>query len=112
MPEDGRESPDYNETARDKIKIILKRVSDLEKSSESVESAVHDLDARVRVLESEDFEKLKQDIYKMESRLHSFESEYDKRKENWKMMINFAVQLIWVSMAAWLLTKLGLQAPL
>lgn len=112
MPEDGRGTPDHNETLRDKMKSILRRFSDLEKSFRSTEMTVHDLDARVRVLESEDLERLKQDIYKMESRLRSFESEHDKRKENWKMIINFAVQLIWVSMAAWLLAKLGLQAPL
>jgi chromosome segregation ATPase len=97
---------------KDRIRSLSKRISEMDRGLRSLESMAHDLEARVRVLESADMERLKQDLYKLESKINSFESDHDDRKENWRMVANFVVQLLWVSMAAWLLTKLGLQAPL
>lgn len=97
---------------KDRLRSLSKRISELDRQFRSLEAMGHDLEARMRVLESADMEKFKQDLYKLESKMNSFESDHDDRKENWRMVINFVIQLIWVSMAAWLLTKLGLQAPL
>lgn len=97
---------------KDRLRSLSKKISELDRQFRSLETMGHDLDARMRVLESAGMERFKQDLYKLESKMNSFESDHDDRKENWKMAINFVIQLIWVSMAAWLLTKLGLQAPL
>lgn len=97
---------------RDRIRSLSKRISETDRGLRSLEAISHDLEARVRVLESADVEKFKQDLYKLESKMNSFASDHNDRKENWRMAANFVVQLLWVSMAAWLLTKLGLQAPL
>jgi chromosome segregation ATPase len=96
----------------DKLKTITKKNADLEKEIKNINNLKYELEARLKVLESEDLEKIKHDFYKIESKLQTFESQHDDRKEKWNMLFNFAIQLIWVSMAAWLLTKLGLQAPL
>lgn len=97
---------------KERIRSLSKKISELDRQFRSLETIVHDLDARMRVLESADMERFRQDLYKLESKMNSFESDHDKRKENWRIVTNFIIQLIWVGMAAWLLTKLGLQAPL
>ena len=96
----------------EKLKTITKKNLDLEKEIKNLSTLKYELDARIKVLEAEDFENLKHDFYKLESKLQNFENQHDDRKEKWNTLINFVVQLIWVSMAAWLLAKLGLQAPL
>lgn len=96
----------------DKIKNLIKKNSDLEKEIKLLSESKYDLDARIRILETLDTDKIKHDLYKLESALHKFESQHDDRKQKWNMLFNFLFQLIWVAMAAWLLTKLGLQPPL
>lgn len=96
----------------DKIKSISKKYTDLQEEIEELIDFKTDIEARVRLLETLDIDRIKQDLYKIDSRVASFESDHDERKEKIKMVLNFVVQLIWVSMAAWLLSKLGLQPPL
>lgn len=89
----------------DKVKLMSREVKELS-------GFRRDVEARMRVLESKDFDEIRQSIYDIESRIKSFEMQHDDSKEKWKTALNFVVQLAWVSMAAWLLTKLGLQGPL
>jgi chromosome segregation ATPase len=96
----------------DKLRQLVKRNNDLEKGLEDVSDSRHEMEARIRVLESQDGRRLSEEIRALESRIKTFELAHDYRRENWKMVVNFVVQLLWVSMAAVLLTKLGLQAPL
>lgn len=95
-----------------KLKTITSAKSDLEIEIKNLQESKYDLEARIRVLESEDIEKIKHELYRIESVLGKMQSMHDDRKQNWNTIINFVVQLVWVSMAAWLLTKLGLQGPL
>ncbi len=115
-------SPDYLELIRklqesdeklqNKNKNLIYKQSELEKQIKSICDSKHNLEMRISILESINIEDLKKEIYKIDSKVQSFESAHDDRKEKWQIAINFIVQLIWVAMAAWLLTKLGLQAPL
>jgi septal ring factor EnvC (AmiA/AmiB activator) len=89
----------------EKLKSLSREVKDLT-------GFRRDVEARMRVVESKDFEEIRQNIYIIESKMKSLEMQHDDRKETWKIALNFVVQLVWVSMAAWLLTKLGLQGPL
>lgn len=91
---------------------IMEKLKSLAREIRELSSSRHDLEARMRVLESKDFEEIRQNIYSMESRMKSFETQHNDRKEKWQIVLNFVVQLIWVAMAAWLLAKLGLQGPL
>jgi chromosome segregation ATPase len=112
------DTPDYSslkdsiDKAMDKAKSIAKRISEIEREIDDLMRSKHDLEARVRTLESEDIEVVKKHLYEIDSKVRSFESDHDKRRQSWNMALNFFVQLVWVSMAAWLLTKLGLQGPL
>ena len=96
----------------ERLKNLIKKNSDFEKEMENLNKSKYEIEARLRVLESEDIEKIKHEMYRMESVLQKFESRHDDRRQNWNTAINFMVQLAWVSMAAWMLTKLGLQPPL
>jgi hypothetical protein len=96
----------------DRVKTVTKRNLELEKEVDNLMRTRHDLEVRVKSLESNDIEGIKKQLYEIDSKVRSFESDHDKRRANWNMVLNFVVQLVWVSMAAWLLTKLGLQAPL
>lgn len=112
MTENEQEPIKFNESSKEKLNHLARIVLYLEEDVKKLIVQRQDLDARVRVLEAEDTNKMKHDLYKLESRMSSFESDHDDRKENWKMILNFIAQLLWVAMAAWLLTELGLQAPL
>ena len=110
--------PDYSsikesiDKAMDKARSIAKRISEMEREIDDLMRSKHDLEARVKTLESEDIDSVKKQLYEIDSKVRSFESDHDKRRQSWNMVLNFFVQLLWVSMAAWLLTKLGLQGPL
>jgi hypothetical protein len=95
-----------------KLDRLSGKMKDREKEIDELNDAKSELEARIRVLESEDFEKIKKDLYSTISKIEVFESHHDENKEKWNMALNFIVQLVWVSMAAFMLTKLGLQAPL
>lgn len=96
--------------------FLLKKIKESEEKQleiiKKIEDLYNNLQTRVSIIESYGIEDLKKDVYKIDSKVSSFESEHDDRKEKWQMGLNFLVQLIWVAMAAWLLTKLGLQPPL
>lgn len=66
-----------------------------------------------RTLETEkELKELKELKHELKIKIQELEKQHDQNSEKWRRLIDFSVQLIWVAMAAWLLTKLGLQAPL
>jgi plasmid maintenance system killer protein len=103
------ELQESNSKILEKLRNLTKKNSDLERELKDLNKSKYDTDTRLRILESE---MEKHDLYKIENAIRKFESQHDDRKQNWSIVINFAVQLAWISMAAWLLTKLGLQPPL
>jgi len=103
---------DVIKSLREADSKMMEKTKSLAREVRDMSSSWHDIEARMRVLESKDFEEIRNSLYGIESRIKSLESQHDDRKEKWQIVINFMVQLIWVSMAAWVLTKLGLQGPL
>lgn len=91
------------------LEVLLKKIKESEEKQLEI---INKLQIRLSIIESNNLEDLKKDICHLNSKVKMFESEHDNRKEKWQMGLNFLVQLIWVAMAAWLLTKLGLQPPL
>jgi len=114
-PEDPEEPvADIAESVRrlqDKYRNIFKKMSEHERDHRRMLEQKADLETRLRVLESYE-SKLEDEISDIDKRLRNFELTHDKRKENWNMVVNFVIQLVWVAMAAFMLSKLGLQAPL
>lgn len=80
-------------------------------ASESVDRLADDLrelDKRVRRIETDELHEVRKLLYCLENRVANFSSAHDDRKERWKIALNFVVQLIWVVMASYVLTKLGI----
>lgn len=96
----------------DKVKYLLKNFSTFESEMKKIDELGRDLETRIRILESIGIDKIRDDIHKIDNRIEKLESRHDDSKEKVKRIADFIVQLAWVSLAAWLLTKLGLQAPL
>jgi len=95
----------------EKARSFSERMSELEKEARQISDLKANSDVRLRILES-DLRRLSDDFSEMDRKVRMFELNHDSRKEKWNTAINFIIQLVWVSMAAFLLSKLGLQAPL
>lgn len=96
----------------EKNKYLLKKLDQVHDEIASLTKLTNDIEARTRVIESVNFDELKHDISEIDSKVRIIEVAHGSRSENWKRTLDFLVQLLWVLMAAYLLTKLGLQAPL
>jgi hypothetical protein len=59
----------------------------------------------------EKIDKIIENLHELDVRLKSLEIAKGGYEENWKSIVNFIVQVIWVVMAAYILMKLGLQSP-
>ena len=96
----------------DKNKFLLKKVEQIHNKTIDLHEKINQLETNIKILESVDFDELKQNLNEIHSKVRVMEITHGNRSENWKRVLDFLVQLLWVSMAAYLLTKLGLQAPL
>ena len=110
-PEDPESLADAIGRLQEKYRGISKKLGDLERDHAGLTEGRTDMEARIRVLETEE-SRMEAELSNIDKRLRGFELSHDKRKENWNMVVNFVIQLVWVAMAAFMLSKLGLQAPL
>ena len=83
---------------------------------ESEIDKARDLMARVSVLEkttdqADDVDILAKQIHDLELRVQSIEISAGRVENRWQSTVNFGLQLVWVIIAAYLLYKLGIQAP-
>lgn len=109
--ESNDNTPESMPRMLEKTRILSKKVSELEKDIRRFLYSKEDLEVRIKILETE-HERMSDHMSEMERNIKKLELNHDDRKERWNMAVNFVVQLAWVSMAAFLLSKLGLQAPL
>lgn len=86
--------PDQSVSMRESVSELKERLKDLER--------------RVREVETEGMDRLNRSIYALENQVSNFRTADTVRKEKWNMMLNFVVQLVWVVMAAYLLSKLDI----
>lgn len=66
---------------------------------------------KIRKIEDK-IDNIKEELHKIDVRLKTLEIAESGHVQNWKSIINFGVQVIWVVMAAYILMKLGLQPPI
>jgi len=88
------------EVLQERLRSVESAVRDMRDSMKFMESRVHDL-------EFKGIEPIRQQIWRLEGKAESFESEHDENKEKWNMALNFIVQLMWVVTASFVLAKLG-----
>lgn len=94
------------------INMIRKQELTDEKISSQLE-ALSDLNTKVKILETstKDISEKANDMHKLELRVQLLENSSSNQENRWKTIFGFAIQLVWVILAAFLLFKLGIQAP-
>lgn len=95
----------------EKARSLYKRIGEQEEEIKKLSASRSDCEVRLKVLES-GVERMSEEVSDFNKKLGVFELNHNSRKEKWNTAINFIVQLAWVAMAAFLLNRLGLQAPL
>lgn len=71
------------------------------------------VDERVQMIikKQDDMERKIERFHEIELRVQAVESNSSRGEARWKTTIGFALQVAWVMLAAYLLYKVGLQAP-
>lgn len=99
----------------ERVKTIQEHQKNLENSIGSIQCEHTGIMQRIAVLESKDtahhLNDIKKELNQLEKRLNTFEASTGQSKDRWNRIFTFMIQIIWVILAAWLLMKLGLQAP-
>ncbi len=108
----------YELTTRvdERQQLMMAKVEQLEKKIDSMIAESHDLEGRLRVIESKDggtadIGSIKDMLHHHDVRLQALEISSKGHEGRWGYIVSFVVQLIWVLLAAYLLYKLGIQAP-
>lgn len=94
------------------INMIRKQELTDEKISTQLD-VINNLNTKVRLLETfnEDNSETSTSMHKLELRLQMLENSSNNQENRWKTIFGFSIQLVWVILAAFLLFKLGIQAP-
>lgn len=104
MTEENLNIKETLQKQQEKLKFLLRKLEKIEEKQKELETCV-------RIVETKNFEKLCDDVHGLDIRLKSVEIYQKDHDQNWRSIINFIVQIIWVIMAAYILFKLGLQPP-
>jgi len=106
----------------ERVKTIQHQHKGLEEDISDLIKSHGEIMQKVAVLESKDIgmltqkfaecqNEVKKEINALEKRLIAVESASGQSKDRWNKIFTFILQIVWVLLAAWLLMKLGLQAP-
>tara|TARA_Y100000034_G_scaffold131207_1_gene191454 strand:+ start:1223 stop:1663 length:441 start_codon:yes stop_codon:yes gene_type:complete len=115
----------------ERVKAIQSKQDDLDDRMTEVVKAHTDILQKVAVLESkegnaniittkleacqksktEKFASVSQELIELDKRLSLVEGQSNTSQDRWNKIFTFAIQIIWVILAAYLLMKLGIQAP-
>jgi hypothetical protein len=97
----------------ERIKLVENTEEQLDKKLENQIERQIELIKKIAIIESHQSEvlKLHQEISQLDKRLSKIEIDHGNHSERWKTVGAFIIQLIWVILAAYLLTKLNLQSP-
>ena len=105
----------------ERIKNIQQKQHDLEERIDAILAqhaeilqriAVLDTKSARCVMESKGSQCLLDNINNLDKRLSAFEMATGQSKYRWNQFLTFVIQLAWVILAAWVLTKLNLQLPI
>lgn len=108
----------YDLTTRidERVEQVIASDREIARKLEVEVEKARDLLSKVLILEkttdqTADIDVLEKQIHSLELRMQSIEISSGKVENRWKAMVNFGLQLAWVIIAAYLLYKLGIQAP-
>ena len=97
----------------ERVKLLMKKQDELDRKLEDYLKITSEIDGRIRVLESnkEALSYLGNTVHTLELDLQQVQIKTTGHENKWKTIISFAMQIAWVILAAYLLLKLGIQAP-
>lgn len=106
----------------ERVKTVQINQKELENSIDSIKMKHSDIMQKVAVLESKDVgfistkftdcqSEFRKELNELEKRIISVEATSGQNKDRWNRIFDFIIQIIWVILAAWLLMKMGIQAP-
>jgi outer membrane murein-binding lipoprotein Lpp len=102
----------------ERVQLMMKKQEELERKIDVPVQLANSINNRVGILESKStahlesqVEQLSNTVRTLESKVQDLQGSTGRAGERWKQMIGFAVQLLWVVVAAYVLYKLHLQAP-
>lgn len=101
----------------ERVKLIMTKQDKMEGKLDERLQTLHELEGRIALIESakKDTEKqlgsLQEVVHTIELDLQAVSIQSAGHESKWKTIISFAVQIAWVILAAYLLLKLGIQAP-
>lgn len=102
----------------ERVKSIQAKQSDMDGRLSSVMSNHHELVQRLAVAESklntpihEEVDALRRAFIEIEKRLISLEQTSTGHEKRWNGVFQFVVQLVWITLAAYVLYKLNLNPP-
>jgi len=108
----------YELTTRvdERQQLMMAKVNALEEKLDSQLKEHQDLEGRIRVMESKDngvadLSRVKESIHNHDKRLQALEISSKGAANWWKVALGFAVNLLWVITAAYVLYRLGIQPP-
>lgn len=97
----------------ERVKNLIIRSDSYDDKFSEILNTQKDVEGRMRVLESkaESINDLTDQFKITSTRIQSLEISNTGKDDRWKVIVNFCVQLSLILVAAYLLYKLGLQAP-
>lgn len=101
----------------ERVKNLIVRCDSTDEKYSEVLNIQKDIEGRVRVLEvkTDEFNSLSDEVRlhtsSLSDRIKTVEYSKNSSDDRWKTIVNFCVQLSLILVAAYLLYKLGLQAP-
>jgi phage-related minor tail protein len=108
----------------ERVKAIQSKQDDLDDRMSEVVKAHTDILQKVAVLQSKESgtgalsakldecqKEVHQELLELDKRLAVVEGKTNTSQDRWNKIFAFAIQIIWVILAAYLLMKLGIQAP-
>lgn len=109
----------YDLTTRvdERVLQLMKKQEELERKLDEQLKSDHNLDTRVANLERvrderiPELDTVKNNLHRLEIEMQAVKITQGGQEGRWKTIVSFVVQIAWVILAAWLLMKMGLQAP-
>ena len=103
----------------ERMQLMTKKQEAIDAALKSQGELISNLSSRIIILENsinskdieQDVDKNRDKIHALEVKVNSLQISNEGTEGRWKTIVNFSLQIIWVLLAAYLLYKLGLQAP-
>ena len=108
----------------ERVKAIRDKQDDLDERLTEIAKVHQEVMQKIAVLESKDGgtgmlsarldecqKEVKLELVQLDKRLALVEGSTNTSQDRWNKIFTFAIQIIWVILAAYLLMKLGIQAP-